>query len=69
VRIAASGGRARGPLDAAGDTSRQHKGPRSPEGRRYLGLDILARCRIRPVAGTDTDSDTTEEVTIPALSA
>ncbi|HEX2297733.1 MAG TPA: IS256 family transposase [Pseudonocardiaceae bacterium] len=39
------------------------------EGRRYLGLDVLARCRIRPVTGTDTDSDTTQEVTIPALSA
>ncbi|SFF54914.1 Transposase, Mutator family [Blastococcus tunisiensis] len=37
------------------------------EGRRYLGLDVLARCRIRPVA--DTDSTTAEEVTIPALSA
>ena len=36
------------------------------EGRRYLGLDVLARCRIRPVTGTDSD---TEEVTIPALSA
>src|SRR5919112_1598141 len=39
------------------------------EGRRYLGLDVLARCRLRPVTGTDTDSATTEEVTIPALSA
>ena len=38
------------------------------EGRRYLGLDVLARCRIRPVAGHDTDY-ATEEVTIPALSA
>ncbi len=37
------------------------------EGRRYLGLDVLARCRTRPVAGTG--SATTEEVTIPALSA
>src|SRR3982750_3931938 len=41
------------------------------EGRRYLGLDVLARCRLRPV--TDHDADTeTEEVTttsIPALSA
>src|SRR3954449_13504623 len=40
------------------------------EGRRYLGLDVLARCRIRPVA-TD-DPATCEEVTaptIPALSA
>ena len=36
------------------------------EGRRYLGLDVLARCRLRPVAGTD--SAPTEEVTIPALS-
>ena len=36
------------------------------EGRRYLGLDVLARCRIRPVPDTDT---ATEGVTIPALSA
>jgi transposase-like protein len=34
------------------------------EGRRYLGLDVLARCRLRPVS-----DDTTAEVTIPALSA
>jgi hypothetical protein len=34
-------------------------------GRRYLGLDVLARCRIRPL----TESATAEEVTIPALSA
>jgi putative transposase len=39
------------------------------EGRRYLGLDVLARSRIRPVTGADTDSAATEEVTIPALSA
>ena len=44
------------------------------EGRRYLGLDVLARCRLRPVTDTDTDTgDTSEEVTaqttIPALSA
>jgi transposase-like protein len=42
------------------------------EGRRYLGLDVLARCRIRPVTDTDT-TETTQEVTdqptIPALSA
>jgi transposase-like protein len=40
------------------------------EGRRYLGLDVLARCRIRPV--TDTDSsieEVTPQTTIPALSA
>jgi putative transposase len=36
------------------------------EGRRYLGLDVLARCQLRPVDDTD---ETTEEVTIPALSA
>jgi putative transposase len=36
------------------------------EGRRYLGLDVLARCRLRPV---DDTNQTTEEVTIPALSA
>jgi transposase-like protein len=35
------------------------------EGRRYLGLDVLARCRFRPL----TDMADTEEVTIPALSA
>jgi hypothetical protein len=29
--------------------------------RRYLGLDVLARCRIRPI--TDTDYTTAEEVT------
>ena len=41
------------------------------EGRRYLGLDVLARCRIRPITNDATAPDT-EEVTaptIPALSA
>ena len=41
------------------------------EGRRYLGLDVLTRCRIRPVTDNDAATDT-EEVTaptIPALSA
>src|SRR5947199_2654685 len=41
------------------------------EGRRYLGLDVLARCRIRPVPDDEAPADT-EEVTaptIPALSA
>ena len=37
------------------------------EGRRYLGLDVLVRCRMRPLP--DTATDDTEEVTIPALSA
>jgi putative transposase len=37
------------------------------EGRRYLGLDVLARSRMRPLH--DTGSHDTEEVTIPALSA
>ena len=36
------------------------------EGRRYLGLDLLSRCRLRPAADTTTDP---EEATIPALSA
>src|SRR5918993_956315 len=35
------------------------------EGRRYLGLDLLTRCRLRPIPGA-TDN---QEVTIPALSA
>jgi putative transposase len=39
------------------------------EGRRYLGLDVLACCRIRPVAADNTARDTTEEVPIPAISA
>jgi transposase-like protein len=38
------------------------------EGRRYLGLDVLARSRLRPLT-TDLDTDNAEEVTIPALSA
>src|SRR4051794_5233060 len=37
------------------------------EGRRYLGLDVLARCRIRPVP--DTDNQEVTAPTIPALSA
>jgi transposase-like protein len=37
------------------------------EGRRYLGLDVLARCRIRPVPNTDGQEVTAP--TIPALSA
>jgi putative transposase len=36
------------------------------EGRRYLGLDVLARCRLHSVPGTDSTDN--EEVTIPALS-
>jgi transposase-like protein len=36
------------------------------EGRRYLGLDVLTRCRPRPAPDTTTDP---EEVTLPALSA
>jgi transposase-like protein len=38
------------------------------EGRRYLGLDILTRCRISPVTDPATETDN-QEVTIPALSA
>jgi putative transposase len=40
------------------------------EGRRYLGLDVLARCRIRPVTDTaDATQEVTTQTTIPALSA
>ncbi len=39
------------------------------EGRRYLGLDVLARCRLRPVTDTSTDEEVTGQPTIPALSA
>jgi putative transposase len=40
------------------------------EGRRYLGLDVLARCRIRPVCDTDdTREEVTTPTTVPALSA
>jgi transposase-like protein len=40
------------------------------EGRRYLGLDVLARCRIRPVTDTAaTESGEVTAPTIPALSA
>ena len=35
------------------------------EGRRYLGLDVLTRCRHRPIDTTDHN----QEVTLPALSA
>ncbi|SDX68167.1 Transposase (or an inactivated derivative) [Geodermatophilus africanus] len=41
------------------------------EGRRYLGVDVLARCRVRSVTNA-ADQPATEEVTaptIPALSA
>jgi hypothetical protein len=40
------------------------------EGRRYLGLDVLARCRIRPLpdAGAPREEVTTTS-DIPALSA
>ena len=36
------------------------------EGRRYLGIDVLAKSRLTVITG---DSDTTEEVTLPALTA
>jgi transposase-like protein len=40
------------------------------EGRRYLGLDVLARCRIRPVTDTaDAPEEVITQTTIPALSA
>lgn len=40
------------------------------EGRRYLGLDVLARCRLRSVPDTaDATEEVTTQPTIPALSA
>ncbi len=36
------------------------------EGRRYLGLDILTRCRLSLVPDTDT---TSQETTMPALAS
>jgi hypothetical protein len=40
------------------------------EGRRYLGLDVLARCRLSSVADTaETNEEVTTQPTIPALSA
>jgi putative transposase len=38
------------------------------EGRRYLGLDVLARCRLRPVSDTNSQ-EVTAQSSIPALSA
>lgn len=34
------------------------------EGRRYLGLDVLTRCRVNIVSGTEIGADT-----MPALTA
>ena len=45
----------------------QHDG--GTEGRRYLGLDVLARCRLRSVSTDDTSEEVTTQSTIPALSA
>jgi putative transposase len=40
------------------------------EGRRYLGLDVLARCRLQPVTDTgSTPEEVTTQTSIPALSA
>ena len=39
------------------------------EGRRYLGLDVLTRCRLRPVTDTGDTEEVTDQPTIPALSA
>jgi transposase-like protein len=40
------------------------------EGRRYLGLDVLSRCRLRPVPDTGTTTEeVTTQTTLPALSA
>jgi putative transposase len=40
------------------------------EGRRYLGLDVLARCRIRPVSKpTEANGEEVTSPTITTLSA
>jgi putative transposase len=39
------------------------------EGRRYLGLDVLARCRMRPVTDTTPTQEVNSTTDIPALSA
>src|SRR3712207_6702078 len=40
------------------------------EGRRYLSLDVLARCRLQPVTSTGNPSEeVTAQTGIPALSA
>ena len=39
------------------------------EGRRYLGLDVLARCRLRPVTDSADTEEVTTQPTIPALRA
>jgi putative transposase len=40
------------------------------EGRRYLGLDVLARSRVRPVPDTaDASEEVIIQTTLPALSA
>jgi hypothetical protein len=38
------------------------------EGRRYLGLDVPARCRLHPITDA-TSEEVTTQTTIPALSA
>jgi putative transposase len=39
------------------------------EMRRYIGLEVLAKSRLRPVDNTPADSNTSEEVTLPAITA
>ena len=40
------------------------------EGRRYLGVDVLTRCRLRPaIDTTNANPEVTPQPTIPALSA
>jgi hypothetical protein len=39
------------------------------EMRRYIGLDVLAKSRLRLVDNNATDADTSEEVTLPAITA
>jgi transposase-like protein len=39
------------------------------EMRRYIGLEILAKSRLRVLDNTDIAADSTEEVTLPAITA
>jgi transposase-like protein len=39
------------------------------EMRRYIGLEVLAKSRLRLVDNTDTDDTNSEEVTLPAITA
>jgi hypothetical protein len=39
------------------------------EMRRYIGLEVLAKSRLRLVDNTEPDIDASKEVTLPAITA